>query len=90
MAAAVVVRGFILTVRIVLGGSSRVVVCSRLGGEVLDCNQPLSSEYVTGFSSLIKHISQDPGLLLLVMSFLLRLLHFMLFIVLLACIRNLA
>ena len=32
--------------------------------------------YMTGFASLIKHISQDPGLLLLVMSFLLCLLHF--------------
>ena len=27
-------EGFILTVRTVLGGSSRVVVCNRLGGEV--------------------------------------------------------
>ena len=31
-------EGFILTVRTVLGGSNRVVVCSRLGGEILDCN----------------------------------------------------
>ena len=39
--------------------------------------------YMTGFASLIKHISQDPGLLLLVIYFLICLLHFMLFIVLL-------